>query len=147
MSLGIIILRGLISGSKPNLPDAWEVVYEDNEWTSAYPNGRGEPDNIFHIHLEATSGSLGAFSVFASTRQGERQLKNLADNSNRAWTLRELRNDNSLPAQRIKSMWRSRQSGTNVPVVQYSMAGFDYSNDSERFANLAVLTGTIESEE
>lgn len=145
MSMGIVVLRNLISGTTdPQLPSDWEIVREDNGWTSAYFNGRNNPEDIFHIHLEAVSGTLGAFTVFASNRTGQQKLKNLADNSNRAWSLRELRNDNSIPAQRIKSMWKSLQSGTSIPVVQYSMAGFDYSNDSEQYANLAALTGALE---
>lgn len=120
MARTIIVLRP--SGSV--FPVEWTVVPEDNYWSTVYPQGREEPSICLHAREVAVSGSSVAFVVCAPTQAMAARITAFASASARAWTLAELKADNTVAAQRVKTAWRDKVSGSISFAA--SMAGVDY---------------------
>ncbi|MFA6049670.1 MAG: hypothetical protein WC761_00465 [Candidatus Paceibacterota bacterium] len=73
----------------------------------------------------ATSGTRNVYVACAPNQIMSAQLTTFASASANAWTLAELKADNSLLATRLKAVWRNVVSGT----IQFSqtIAGHTYS--------------------
>ena len=124
MAKTIIVVR--TSGSL--FPVEWTVIQEDNSWFTLYPQGReNNPEIYLHACELAASGTRVAFVVCAPTPAMEARITALASASTNAWTLVELKADNSILATKLKQVWRDQVSGT-IEFNQ-SMAGHTYPNN------------------
>lgn len=99
-----------------------ESNQEDDSWISLYPRGKGEnKDLFFHARLMASSGTMGAYAVRSYSEEGDNILTSFASASTRAWSLDELRNDNSPVANRLRAVWKDERSqeqiGGSVPKI------------------------------
>lgn len=124
MSTLIALIRAELGRDVPVVPGSWELVPEDNRWSSIYPLGKDQPAVVLHARLMLRQAGQPQRALFVCTGPAQvlSRLSTAIAADGLPWTqtwasLAALRADAGLVASAVKSAWPDDRPRANTGTL------------------------------